>query len=66
MTDQGSPAFDPRVGDYSYDLAHDVPRGEAAQSTLQEHHYRPVEVVTESSDHGQDYSYDLAHEIPPA
>jgi hypothetical protein len=57
------PAEQPTVGDYGYDLAHEM---DARARPAAAGHPGGVYVATESTDHDQDLSYDLAHDVPPA
>ena len=56
----GEPTDDP--GDYSYDLAHDVPPARPQVAATPAARPDQPEPVPEA-DSG-DYSYDLAHEVP--
>ena len=49
-------------GDYSYDMAHDVPTAATPHPEAAPHKLGAADV--HPPDQGGDYSYDLAHEVP--
>ena len=62
MTNTSQP--EERVGDYSYDLAHEDLQQPAA-AVDRAARSAPISVATQiPDDPGGDYSYDLAHDIP--